>query len=264
MKLGMSSAGFYGRMETEDEASSLRQHFTLDVCEIFLQTRSEYARTFGETVKERLSGLPCVSVHPKGTQFEPDLFGGSPRQRQDAMETLSHVLDAGQALGASYYVFHGPSGVRSPMMPERIASLPERFAAMQALAKAHHMEILWENVNWCTLRNLDCVRSALGMIPDLHFVLDVKQAYLGKVDPFDMLHLMEGRVRHVHLLDWDENGKLCLPGEGVMDFPRLFRELKAQGYNGALILEPYASQTTDTEAVKRSLAYLRETMERFG
>ena len=261
MKLGMSSAGFYGRMETEEEASFLRQ-FDLDVCEIFLQTRSEYSGDFGQVVKEHLQGLPCVSVHPKGTQFEPDLFGGSPRQRGDAMETLTHVLDAGQVLGASWYVFHGPSGARSPMTPERIANLPERFAAMQAVAKSRDMEILWENVNWCTLRDLACVQSALKLLPELHFVLDVKQAYLGKVDPFDMLHQMEGRIRHVHLLDWDDAGKLCLPGEGVMDFLRLFRELKAQGYDGALILEPYAAQTTDIEAVKRSVAFLRETVER--
>lgn len=261
MKLGMSSAGFYGRMETEEEASFLRQ-FDLDVCEIFLQTRSEYSGDFGRVVKEHLQGLSCVSVHPKGTQFEPDLFGGSPRQRRDAMETLIHVLDAGQVLGASWYVFHGPSGARSPMTPERMANLPERFAAMQAEAKNRNMEILWENVNWCTLRDLACVQSALKLLPDLHFVLDVKQAYLGKTDPFDMLHQMEGRIRHVHLLDWDASGKLCLPGEGIMDFLRLFRELKVQGYDGALILEPYAAQTTDTEAVKRSLAFLRETMER--
>lgn len=261
MKLGMSSAGFYGRMETEEEASFLRQ-FDLDVCEIFLQTRSEYSSDFGRVVKEHLQGLPCVSVHPKGTQFEPDLFGGSPRQRRDAMETLTHVLDAGQVLGASWYVFHGPSGARSPMTPERIANLPERFAAMQAAAQSRNVEILWENVNWCTLRDLACVQSALKLLPDLHFVLDVKQAYLGKVDPFDMLRQMEGRIRHVHLLDWDASGKLCLPGEGVVDFLRLFRELKKQGYDGALILEPYAAQTTDTEAVKRSVAFLRETMER--
>lgn len=261
MKLGMSSAGFYGRMETEEEASFLRQ-FDLDVCEIFLQTRSEYSGDFGRVVKDHLQGLPCVSVHPKGTQFEPDLFGGSPRQRRDAMETLTHVLDAGQVLGASWYVFHGPSGARSPMTPERIANLPERFAAMQAAAQSRNMEILWENVNWCTLRDLACVQSALKLLPDLHFVLDVKQAYLGKTDPFDMLRQMEGRIRHVHLLDWDASGKLCLPGEGVMDFLRLFRELKKQGYDGALILEPYAAQTTDTGAVKRSVAFLRETMER--
>ncbi len=261
MKLGMSSAGFYGRMETEEEASFLRQ-FDLDVCEIFLQTRSEYSGDFGRVVKDHLQGLPCVSVHPKGTQFEPDLFGGSPRQRRDAMETLTHVLDAGQVLGASWYVFHGPSGARSPMTPERIANLPERFAAMRAAAQSRNMEILWENVNWCTLRDLACVQSALKLLPDLHFVLDVKQAYLGKTDPFDMLRQMEGRIRHVHLLDWDASGKLCLPGEGVMDFLRLFRELKKQGYDGALILEPYAAQTTDTGAVKRSVAFLRETMER--
>ena len=116
MLLGMSSAGFYGRMETEEEAAHLTE-FPLDVCEIFLQTRSEYNAAFGQEVHTRLHGLPCLSVHPKGTQFEPDLFGQSPRQRQDGMETFAGVLDAGRALGSKWYVFHGPSGIQSPHAP---------------------------------------------------------------------------------------------------------------------------------------------------
>ena len=46
MKLGMSGAVFYGRMETEDEAAHLTD-FPLDVCEIFLETQSEYSASFG-------------------------------------------------------------------------------------------------------------------------------------------------------------------------------------------------------------------------
>ena len=84
MKLGMSSGVFYGTYETED-AASLLTSYGLQTCEISLQTHSEYSAAFGQTVRERLRGLPCVSVHPKGTQFEPDIFGQSLRQHRDAM-----------------------------------------------------------------------------------------------------------------------------------------------------------------------------------
>ena len=77
MKLGMSSAVFYGYLETEDAAAALKD-YGLQTCEVFLETHSEYSPAFGQTVRERLRGLPCVSVHPKGTQFEPDIFGQSP------------------------------------------------------------------------------------------------------------------------------------------------------------------------------------------
>ena len=73
MRLGLSSAAFYGRREVEDTAALL-PGYGLNVCEVFLNSFSEYSTTFGGLVRERLNGLPCVSVHPKGTQFEPDIF----------------------------------------------------------------------------------------------------------------------------------------------------------------------------------------------
>ena len=83
MKLGLTSAAFYGRMETEDAAGFLTQ-LDIDCCEVFLETFSEYSADFAATVRRNLGNLPCVSVHPKGTQFEPDLFGQSARNRKDA------------------------------------------------------------------------------------------------------------------------------------------------------------------------------------
>ena len=87
MTVGMSSAAFYGRLETEDQAALLRE-FPVDVCEIFLETHSEYSAAFGAQVRERLAGLRCLSVHPKGTQFEQDLFGRSRRQAEDALRAF--------------------------------------------------------------------------------------------------------------------------------------------------------------------------------
>ena len=256
MTIGLSCAAFYGRMETEEQAAHLRQ-FPLDTCEVFLQTPSEYTASFGELVRRRLVGLPCASVHAKGTQFEPDLFGASARQRADALATLCGALDAGRALGARWYVFHGPGGIKGPVTPGRIASLAERFGRMQREARLRGLEILWENVSWCALRRPEDIREALGLLPELRFVLDVKQAFRGQVDPFAMLDAMGERVRHVHVMDWDAEGRLCLPGEGVMDFDRLFGRLRDQGYDGAVILEPYAAQAADEDSLRRSLDFLR-------
>lgn len=127
MKLGMSSGVFYGTYETED-AASLLTSYGLQTCEISLQTHSEYSAAFGQTVRERLRGLPCVSVHPKGTQFEPDIFGQSPRQHRDAMEIFRRVCQAGQALGARWYIFHGVSTVRASAPPPGCTTLWRTWA----------------------------------------------------------------------------------------------------------------------------------------
>ena len=260
MNIGMSGAAFYGRIETEDTAAYLTR-FPIDCCEIFLQTGSEYTGAFGRLVREKLAGLRCVSVHAKGNQFEWDLFGRSPRQAEDAFRLFTGVCDAGQAIGARYYVFHGPAGVHAPLAPERIHALPRVWARMEEIAASRGLTVLWENVSWCALRRPEDVRSLIGLAPDVRFVLDVKQARRSGVDPFALLDAMGSRVAHVHALDWTEDGAWRLPGEGVLDWQRLAMQLRAQGFDGTVMLEPYASLAGNDCALTRSLAFLRRVLQ---
>ena len=257
IQIGMSSAVFYGYEETENAAARLRE-FGLDTCEIFLETFSEYTADFGRVVREKLGGLSCASVHAKGTQFEPDLFGLSVRQQEDAFHLLDGVLAAGEAMGARYMVFHGPGNVRARRHPDSFPRLQPVFARMQETARKHGMEVLWENVSWCALSSPEDIAQARQLLPEQGFVLDLKQANRSGVDPFDVLAAMGDKLRHLHVLDWDDQGKLVLPGEGVMDFPRLAKRLRAMDWSGAVMLEPYANESRDPQRLKQSLCYLRE------
>lgn len=263
MKLGLTSAAFYGRMET-DEAAEFLPSLGLDTCEVFLESFSEYTADFGRIVREKLGALPCASVHPKGTQFEPDLFGQSERQRADAFALASGVMDAGRALGASYYVFHGPVSCLGRITLEKIHALEAHFARLQQEAQAHGMELLWENVSYGAVNCIDDYRYIRERLPELHFVLDLKQAWRVGADPLDFLHELGGAVRHVHLLDRADNGAICLPGQGAYDLDRFVRTLHDQGYTGALIIEPYAYQTTDMEALRRSIGFMQELLVKVG
>lgn len=263
MKLGLSSAAFYGRMETEDQAAHLTD-FPADVCEIFLQTFSEYTADFGRMVQGMLCGKPCVSIHAKGTQFEPDIFSRSARQMEDALRLFDGACAAGQVLGAQYYVFHGPGSTHGALPPNRVNALSERFARMQGIAAAHGMEVLWENVSWCSIRTPDDIRTAQTLLPGVGFVLDVKQAFRSGQNVADMLDAMGPSVRHIHALDWDANGCLCLPGSGMLDWPLLLRRLRDSGYDGAVILEPYDWQARDEDALRRSLDFLRNAISQAG
>lgn len=255
MRVGLSSAAFYGRMETEEEAAHTAA-LGVSCCEVFLETFSEYSGDFGRKVRARLGETPCVSVHPKGTQFESDLFGRSYRQVEDAMAWFAGVCDAGKALGAKYYIFHGPPGLHGPMAPGKIHALAPTMARLRDIAGARRMEVLWENVYWCALRTPEQVAEAIALVPETRFTLDIKQAYRAGVTPEVMLDAMGGRLRHVHALDRRADGSLCLPGEGDVDWPGIICRLKAMGYDGDIILEPYESQARDEAALVRSLRYL--------
>ena len=177
------------------------------------------------------------------------------------MGIFSGICGAGQALGAKYYVLHGPGNARNAVPPESIHDLQGRFARMGSIARERGIEVLWENVSWCSLRTPAEVRRAGELLPGLGYVLDVKQAFRAGCEPMDMLRAMGGNVRHVHALDWTAEGKLCLPGQGVTDWPGLLRALRESGYDGAIILEPYSWQAMDEDALHRSLDYLRGCME---
>ena len=256
MRLGLTSAAFYGRLETEDAAARLLE-YPIGCCEIFLETRSEYSGSFGAAVRERLGGLPCRSIHAKGTQFEGDLFGASARQRQDAFQILEGVLDCGQALGAGVYVFHGQPDYRGGLHPQGIPRLGETVNRICEMAEERGILLAWENVSWCVLKHPEDAVYFREACPGLSFVLDIKQAVQAGEDPFAFLPAMGGRLVHVHVLDLEPSGGPCLPGRGIFDFRKLRRELDAMDYQGDVILEPYAAQAEDEHALRESICYLR-------
>lgn len=259
MKLGMSSAAYYGDMETEDAAACLAE-LPLDTCEIFLETYSEYTVEFARIVREKLGKLPCASVHPKGTQFEADLFGRSPRQRKEAMNVFRNVCRAAQALGASYYIFHGPGVVRGRLHPNQIHAGKETVRELWETARENNVELLWENVSWRTLQNAEDVDIVLEEYPYVRFVLDTKQAHQSGADLMDMARHMGSHLAHVHVLGWNQDGKLALPGMDCVPWQDFGSALEEIGFDGSVILEPYGGMCRNVNNVLESLETLRRTV----
>ena len=260
MRVGLSSAAFYGVMETEKAAARLLT-LPVDVCEIFLETHSEYRAPFGRKVRRALGTLPCKSIHTKGTQFEPDLFGASPRQRKDAFRILEGALDCGAALGASCYVFHGTPDYRGGLTPLKIPRLAQTLQEMCRMSAERGISLCWENVFWCALKTPEDAKVLLEACPEIYFVLDIKQAILAGQDPLAFPPVMGSRLKHIHVLDRDKDGRLCLPGQGQFDFYALYQALLNIGYEGEIILEPYPAQAGDEEALRKSLDYLRSIFQ---
>lgn len=256
MRLGLSTAALYGRCETEEAAAEIAG-MPLDCCEVFLQTFSEYTRSFARLTREKLGRIACTSIHPMGIQFENVMFSRSARQKGDAFDIYRRVLDAGQELGAGIYVYHGRSSAQLAPLPWNLAANLDVLLPMSEEASARGMSVGWENVFWCQLTTPERVLQAADACDGLRFTLDIKQAMRAGADPIEMARAMGRRLVNVHLCDWDEAERLCLPGEGSFDFPALFRELSGIGYDGPVVLEPYLALIKSREALERSIVYLR-------
>lgn len=256
MRIGLSTAAFYGRMETDDAAAHIAR-LGIPCCEVFLETFSEYDPSFGRSVKQRLGNTQAVSIHSKTQHFEGDILGLSMRQREDAFAWMDSFLSTGEVLAASVYVFHGPASIRTSN-PD-FGKWQKAIEKAISLAASHGIDFCWEVVSWCQLNSPERVRLFRSLWPDLHFVLDVKQVHELGQDPLDYVDAMGEKLRHVHILDHNDHGTHVLPGEGVNDYRAFARALKEKGYQGDIILEPYAHVVTSDEALLRSIDWLRET-----
>lgn len=137
MEFGISTAAFYRRAATEDALCHIREQGAL-LCEVYLESFSEYTPDFAHLLRQRADalGLRVVSVHPMGTQFEPQLFSLSVRQHDDAWRIFERVLQSAQILGAKYYVMHGPPTMRGALKNAEAGRIGPIIAELCALAGA--------------------------------------------------------------------------------------------------------------------------------
>ena len=254
MQLGLSTAAFYGRWETEEAAAAIAAY------PVFLQTVSEYEPAFAKLVRRNLGGIPCTSMHPSGIQFENQMFGRSARQRRDAFDLYRRTLDAAASLGASYYVYHGRSTALLSPLPFSLEANLDMMGQMREEAAQRGIEVAWENVSWCQLTNCERIHAVKEAMPDVRFTLDVKQAMRAGEDPVLMAKTMGDRLVNVHVCDWDKHGKLCLPGEGCFRFDLLAQTLREMGYEGPVVLEPYLALIQSDDALRASVHYLRNVI----
>ena len=257
MRIGISTAAFYGKLETEEAAARIAETGAA-CCEVFLQTDQEYTVQFARRVKRALSGVPCSGVHPLGTAFENQFFSRSPRQREDAKDRYLRVLDAAAELGARHYVYHGrntPQLAPLPFDPQRNADV---VGPMCEMARQRGLVLSWENVFWCQLTTPDRAEAMRRLLPQVRFTLDNKQAMRAGVDPFAFLPAMGDALCNVHLCDCTEEGELCLPGEGSFPFSRFLRAAAGVRPDCSVILEPYSNLIRAPEDASRALRALQE------
>lgn len=259
MQLGLSTAAFYGRFETEEAAAQIAK-LPLDCAEVFLQSESEISKEFAAIVRRNLGSVACTSVHPLGG-YENYMAGRPARQVHDAFHHYSRVLEAGEALGAKTFVYHGRHTPQLSPLPWNLKWNIEAIAPMCEMAKRRGMDVGWENVSWCQLTTPERVLEAREALAQVRFTLDIKQAMRAGRDPIEYVYAMGDRLCNVHVCDWREDGKLCLPGEGSFDFRALMKALQDVGYDGPVIMEPYLALIESDEALMRSIAFMRNKMK---
>ena len=267
MEFGISTAAFYRRAATEDALCHIREQGA-SLCEVYLESFSEYTPDFAHLLRQRADalGLRVVSVHPMGTQFEPQLFSLSVRQHDDAWRIFERVMQSAQILGAKYYVMHGPPTMRGALKNAEAGRIGPIIAELCALAGRYGLRLAWENVSWCLFDSPSFPSSIEPYLngAGLGYTFDVKQASRSGCDPYGILDAMGSRLCHLHACDvFTSGGRMftAMPGKGSFDFARLGERLRQRGYQGAVMLEPYSDTYESISEIGAALRWLKKTME---
>jgi len=171
----------------------------------------------------------------------------SPLLAEAAEQYLATYLDVAQRLGAEWIVVHGGYHFTGDFAARLTASI-ERLERAADQAERAGVRLLLENLNrepeHAEIRylahNLEECREYFGRIrsPALGWAFTVNHAHLvpegidGFLDAMDV-----GRCGEVRLADshgrWEEHLK---PGEGTIDFARLFKRLEGGDYRSHYML----------------------------
>nr|WP_162990940.1 sugar phosphate isomerase/epimerase [Maliibacterium massiliense] len=258
MHIGLSTASFFPRYLTEEALEPIAAMGVRD-CEAFLSSHYEYSAAFGQLLRSRADalGLRIGSIHALSSQFEPQLFSVSERQRKDALSVFADVCRVGRIVGAGCVVLHGQMRVKKVRAPWDFDHLAACFADMDVIAQQAQLCVAWENVHWCIYDKPGFARQMRLRAPRLRFTLDIKQALQSGCAIEAYLADMGDALCNVHVCDMRGDLTTALPGQGVVDFARLKRQLADAGYDGRVIVEVYGKDYQQLAQVQASVEHLR-------
>lgn len=260
IKTGVSTASCFNRMTNEDTLS-LFDNLGIKETEAFLTTFCEYDTKFADLLNERKGNVHIHSVHDLNTQFESQLFNENERVRNDAYYWLGKVMETAQRLGAKYYTFHALARIKRSSksgINDNFKAWGEGFEKIRVFCEKYGVTLCLENVEWATYNRPGVLTEIKKYCPNLHCVLDTKQARISEFKLDDYMKEMQGSLTHVHVSDIDENGKICLPGKGKFDFETFIKRLDDTGFDGPMLIEVYKDDYKEYEELKRACDYLDE------
>ena len=261
METGISTASFFPRLYTEDALTEIAS-LGVNVSEVFFASRCEYTDEFGDVLLDRLAraeNMRVHSVHALTNQFEPELYSLNDRAYGDAIATFESVCKVAQKIGAKNYTFHGATMLKKAVRYSfNYDLITQRVNILCDLAEKYGVTLCYENVHWAYFCTPAFYAAIKDRCPKLGATLDIKQAMQSGISWRDYLDVMKGRLKTVHLCDYDDNGNLCLPGKGTFDFVALYRALAEAGFDGPCLMEVYTKSYKEENELKAAFEFLKE------
>ncbi|MGI6404846.1 MAG: sugar phosphate isomerase/epimerase family protein [Oscillospiraceae bacterium] len=223
--------------------------------EVFLnaavELQPDYLRILRSVAQDR--GIRVVSVHPYCSIMEPMLFFSHYQRRfEEGVELYKRFFAAAALLGADTLVFHGDH--KHSHLPRE--EYFRRFSILWEEAKSMGIHLCQENVERCASGTLDFLTDMKNNLPQVEYILDVKQAVRSGQSPFELANLLGNKVRHIHMSDHREGADCLVPGSGVFNIGEFLFTMRKNGFSGGVIVELYRENFKDIVEISRGFQHL--------
>lgn len=253
MKVGISTACLKNACQTEESFSHIEE-LGAECLEIYLQTFYEYRPEFAKKYAVNAAGAEAFAVCVQPLGFEPQLFSENRRIRGDGLYWLDQVARSAKLFGAKNYLLRGVQCEENS-----VDKTLERLCGIAEFCSRYGLNLCLENSVFGTYSRPNAFKRYLSSVPALCGSLNLAAARKSAYPDGMYIEDMSGAIACVRLSDVGENGEICLPGQGVLNYKEIFARLFGAGFNGVAILD---APCGDITAVKRSLDYVKEIAQK--
>jgi sugar phosphate isomerase/epimerase len=217
-------------------------------------------------------GMEAYSFHAPFSDHI-DIASPDPLQRAAAVSEILQAAAAAALLKVHYFVIHpGPEFSNEISAEERLARMENVVASLNVVAaRCRELGIM------CVLEN-KLPHLLFGNTSDILWILDaISTSEIGACldtghatiagDIFTLLHKLAGHLRIIHAHDNDGHSDIHrTPGDGVIDWEKLLRDLVQAQFHGAFILELSSEQDMEATLAKarRGRQFLRALARRIA
>ena len=208
-----------------------------------------------------ISNVNAFMMCAVGDFHRPSWIEEDPALRKQRLDHTIACVRLAKDLGAAT-ISTEPGGPKDGRPAEAVLPLfRETITPALREADAAGIKVLVEPEPDCTIETSRQFLEFSRTVPNPSFGLncDIGHFYCVGEEPADVVRAMKGRVGHVHLEDIaaDRKHHHLTPGDGAIDYGRLFDAFRETGYDGWITVELYPFQDNPRDTAARAIDFLK-------
>jgi len=202
-----------------------------------------------------------------GPAHDIDITSVNPGIRQESLKQSKDAIQMAQFLGSEIIVIH--MGSYYPGDKKGTENGKDRlYKSLEYLlpyAEENKVTIALENYPVGENAIFKTPEDVLNILRDfdseyLKLTLDIGHANLTNISPIEYIKILKDEIVHLHLNDnFGKEDKHLVPGEGEINYPAIFKQLKKINFDQVGIFEIWAPDETD-QALINSKNYIKSLL----